>query len=635
MPKTELFDDVFTLNDKYIIKVEKSEIRQDEDLPYEVATLKVLPAKEPSSFSRNVRADFSGTKTNHNVSFPEMVDLVENEPSKNSTSKSVASYSFETIFNYIAEDYDRLQANVSEYNLYAPYSRLTKQNFLNVAKSGKGIFDYSNGNQMKNFVMPTHLVQQGSEESPYYNYLRINQHIDNGISSFITKLGLFDELLQSYLSGEYTFGNFNLSSGILPKREVQKSFYNVQDFFESDIQMDIDNFFSLERTMTASKMSTDFRKHLLKGFLKNVATVGFRTFEEISRNQKAHIETFCYSIDKYDNVVSEGSKIQTIYGPALEESTPIIDTQVKYGKTYAYRVKGHYLIVGNRYSFNITSRTDEMATIEVTNRPSIVMMPETLFDKKINVIQLPPVKPQVTFKTKNDSGRQISMYLSPTKTETREYFTAITREDHIQALAMEFVPKLKDSEGKFKFKTYGDQGLFEVFRLEHPPTSYFDFANAKIGEVSMPFETTNAIFRDNIVANKRYYYTFRSVNQKGMRSNPTTVYEITLLIDADESKVVSNIYKFPKFRDHEKSLDFNKMLRVTPAVEHLILDESQDVLRNRNTLVGTLDNIKLGIANNSVWGRKFKVRIKSKTSGKILDIILNVDLTKNKTEEEL
>ena len=50
--------------------------------------------------------------------------------------------------------------------------------------------------------------------------------------------------------------------------------------------------------------------------------------------------------------------------------------------------------------------------------------------------------------------------------------------------------------------------------------------------------------------------------------------------------------------------------------------------------MGTLDDIKLGIADKSVWGRKFKIRVKSKTSGKMLDIILNVDLTKNKSEEE-
>jgi hypothetical protein len=69
-------------------------------------------------------------------------------------------------------------------------------------------------------------------------------------------------------------------------------------------------------------------------------------------------------------------------------------------------------------------------------------------------------------------------------------------------------------------------------------------------------------------------------------------------------------------------------------VENVLLDESQPALFNKTSLVGTLDNLKLGINDKSVWGRKFKIRVRSKTSGKMIDIILNVDLTKNKSEEE-
>jgi hypothetical protein len=213
-------------------------------------------------------------------------------------------------------------------------------------------------------------------------------------------------------------------------------------------------------------------------------------------------------------------------------------------------------------------------------------------------------------------------------------FQAITQEDAVQRSVLGFVPGLADSEGRVKFKTYGDQGLFEVFRLDHPPRAMEDFRDAKIGEISMPFETTTAIFRDNVVANKRYYYMFRSINQKGLRSNPTAIYETTLLIDADESKVVTDTYTIPSPRTMEPDLPFRKMVRITPAIEHLLLDESQESLAGRDSLVGTLDDIKLGIADKSVWGRKFKIRVKSKTSGKMLDIILNVDLTKNKSEEE-
>jgi len=228
----------------------------------------------------------------------------------------------------------------------------------------------------------------------------------------------------------------------------------------------------------------------------------------------------------------------------------------------------------------------------------------------------------------------ISMYLSPTMTEMRAPFITITREDGAQLEALYRLPNGRDLAGNFKFKTYGDQGLYEVFRLDAPPRSYADFRDAKIGEISMPFNTTNAIFKDMIAPNKKYYYIFRAINQKGMVSNPTMVYEATLLVDADDSKIVTDTYHFPKPRDMESALGFRKLLRITPAVEHVLFDGSQPALFGKTSLVGTLDNLRLGINQKAVWGRKFKIRIKSKTSGKMIDIILNVDLTKNKTEEE-
>jgi hypothetical protein len=270
----------------------------------------------------------------------------------------------------------------------------------------------------------------------------------------------------------------------------------------------------------------------------------------------------------------------------------------------------------------------------VTNRPSVVIIPFHIFSKQINIVQMPPVYPQVSFKTENDSSKSISMYLSPTKTEVIAPFIKITPDDDIQLRELERLPNIREPDGKFRFKTYGDQGLFEVFRLDSPPSSFSDFKNAKIGEVSMPFKTMSGIFKDVVIPNKKYYYLFRSINQKGLVSNPTSIYEATLLIDADDSQVITDVYHFPKPRDMESALGFRKLLRVTPAVEHILFDATQDALFGKRTLVGTLDDLKLGIRDKAVWGRKFKIRIKSKTSGKMIDIILNVDLTKNKTEEE-
>lgn len=634
---------------KYNVTFLSSEMQQDEDYQKEVAKIKVTPIGNQRSFSSDVRRDFSGTKSNHFFKLPNMVDLGATQTESYSTSKSQASYSFETIFNYVSEDYDKLQVGISEFNLYLPFDKFTAQDFENISSRNTEIINFGRGEQGRNVVMPTVKVKQGSSESPYYNYLRINQRLDNGISNFAIKLGIFDDLLQDYLFSTKTSGSFLVQNG----QEVEETnfgLYNLENFFSTDRTLDIDNFLTLKESTMPSKMSLDLRKLLMKGFLKDASSVrtetprgttlkpGFRRYRDIYNNMESHKEIFCYSVAKHDGRILESTLIQTLYAPALRDSTPVVDTQVKYGKNYGYKVVGHYMVIGNEYSYRVQSvsndPSDPHAIVEVVNRPSIVMMPVDVLTKQINVVQSPPVYPQVSFKTKNDSSKSVSIYLSPTKAERRDEFVMITDEDREQLEKLHRLPNARDMHGKFKFKTYGDQGLYEVFRLDHPPESYKDFKDAKIGEISMPFETTDAVFKDMVVPNKKYYYIFRSVNQKDMVSNPTKVYEIELLVDADDSKIKVDTYEFPKPRVMESSLHFRKLFRITPAIEHVLFNESQPALFNKNSLVGTLDNLKLGIANKAIWGRKFKIRIKSKTSGKIIDFIVNVDLTKNKTEEE-
>jgi len=624
---------------KYNVEFLESEIKHDEESQYEVAKIKVSPIVTMSNFFSSVRADFSsGEKSNHYFKMPEMVDLGETHTENYSTSKSQASYSFETVFNYISEEYDKLQVGISEYNLYAPFDKASKQDFLSIRNRNTEIINFGRGSKMRNLVVPTMKVTQGSVESPYYNYLRINQRLDNGISHFAIKLGIFDELLQDYLYGQRTNTSFDVQTGREVSQDSSMPIYNLESFLTSDTELDLDNFFTLNQSIQSSRMSLDLRKHLVKGFLKETSKTGFRTYKDIYNNIESHKEIFCYSVDKHAGAVQDSTKIQTLYAPALRESTSVIDTQVKYGKHYAYKVTGHYMIVGNNYKYRQVMESsdpeDMYSIIEVINRPSVVIIPFHIFSKQINVVQMPPVYPQVSFKTKNDSSKSISIALSPTKTEVVAPFIKIIPADEMQLQQLERLQNARGRNGKFKFKTYGDQGLFEVFRLDFPPTSISDFKDAKIGEVSMPFKTQDAIFRDVVIPNKKYYYLFRSINQKGMVSNPTFIYETTLLIDADDSQITTDVYNFPKPRDMEPALGFRKLLRVTPAVEHILFDDSQDALFGKRTLVGTLDDLKLGIREKAVWGRKFKIRIKSKTSGKMIDIILNVDLTKNKTEEE-
>jgi len=309
---------------------------------------------------------------------------------------------------------------------------------------------------------------------------------------------------------------------------------------------------------------------------------------------------------------------------------------VKYGSTYVYNAKAHYMIVGNSYSYRKVRYYEEdgvtYATAEVINKPSIMVIPFDLFSLSKSIIQPPPVFPQATFRTENNSNNEIQIYLGPTKNEIKSSFVTITGDDENQLSLMKQFNSEKGD--KFRFHTSSESGLYEAFRLSHAPSVITDFGNHKLGEIRMPFRSTDAIFRDRVESNKDYYYIFRQVNEKGLVSNPTSIFKVKLIVDADDAKVSVETYKLPKIVTSQPRRSFKSMMQIKPSIGQGLFLEDQEALLGKKSLKGTIDNLKLGAEKNAVWGRKFKLRVRSKTSGKIIDINIDFELSKNKTKEE-
>ena len=389
-------------------------------------------------------------------------------------------------------------------------------------------------------------------------------------------------------------------------------------------------------SIDSSKMINDYKKMLFTGYVRSLSKGNFRSFQEIYNNEECYKEDFVYSVDKYRDVVVE-PKAQTLYLPAVDDTSLLNDTQVKYGQTYVYKCNAHYIIVGNKYRYSnlqfFDSEEDgQYATVIVTNVPSVVVVPFDMFTEKVKTLMPPPVFPQVKFVTENNSSNKIQIYLSPTKGEKIDEFIKILRSDSIQESDMSMNSMKKDN--RIRFKTFPDSGLYEIFKTSAPPKSYADFGDKKLSEIRMPFESNSAIFNDTVVPNSKYYYLFRKINAKGLVSNPTAIYEVELVKDADDSKIVVTEYDFPKKILSQDSRKFKSLFQVFPSTDQTWFSDQQQILWNKSTMKGTIDNLNLGIANKSVWGRKFKIRIKSTTSGKIIDYNVTFKLTKNKTEED-
>ena len=618
------------------IKVLTSEVREDQEGIYEVAKVRIDSTKKQGSRSAIARAVQAGTTyTNHQISIPKLLDI--NEINDLNITKATPSYSVDCNFNYVSQDYDNLQISVNEINLVSYLESTTKDDILNFRKKKNAkVLDFSKGTKLRNFVQPQVSPAGITNELPYYNRIQINSATYGGFSDFTQKIQIYDEVLNHYLNSEKDEVQMNIQDEDFVAENVPLGVYDVNKFFTDDVEFDVDNFYGLKQSKQSSRMGFDLRKHLLKGYFKNVSKNGFRRFEDIYNNIDCYKEGFAYSAEKFDSILLESTKIQTLFAPSGQESTRILDTQVKYGKTYVYRVSAHYLIVGNSYSYRNIRFLEEdgitYATAEVINKPSYVIVPTELFVEEKTIIQPPPVAPQVTFKTENNSDNFVQIYLSPTKTEVEEDFIRITDNDEKQKDEMDRF--FKASSGKYRFKTTIQSGLFEIFRSEEPPSDYSTFSNKKLGEIRMSFRDTNAIFKDIIEPNKYYYYICRQLNEKDLASNPTSVFKVMLLKDADDSRVIVDSYRFPKETTSQPSKDFKSLLQVRPSVEQVIFDDSQDVLFQKRSLVGTLDRLKLGIAEKSIWGQRVKLRVKSKTSGKIIDLNIDFNLLKNKTKEE-
>jgi hypothetical protein len=87
--------------------------------------------------------------------------------------------------------------------------------------------------------------------------------------------------------------------------------------------------------------------------------------------------------------------------------------------------------------------------------------------------------------------------------------------------------------------------------------------------------------------------------------------------------------------DTQATLKFQKLLQLVPSSLHTIYDLNKESLLDSPSLKGKIDKVTLGIAEEPIWGKKFKLRITSTDSGKKMDLNVTVKLTTNKTSEDL
>ncbi len=572
-------------------------------------------------------------------------DKIENEAS--------GFFEIKNIFNYYSEPYERISKNQVERkmpNFYLEFTNEKNKKYSNLkALQARKI----NKNFFKNIrKFQDNLAPRPSQDLDKISNVIIGDYNDTRDFSNLSGLPYYARIAFSFVNdvvlGDYLteiefnqqFFNYTLNKStsevifetvsVIDEQVVVKSTeVPVSDLFseisKNNFLIDDNQFVVLQNEqINKSIMVNGFKNKLLTNYIKNKSVGLVKPYKEIFSKDKCRIEHVFYKVEKFIGPESSVPE-QTYIVSSGRQLVEIIDTQIKLDQTYTYKIKTVSVIYGTEYTINDYSidRDRQTMTCNITSRPSYKIVELDVTSQETEIKPRPQLSPSVRFFNKNDSSNEIGIYLDLRVGQEVKKPVTIQSTD----------PVYPNNE-KVKFEYLPQQGKFEVFRIEKKPESYGSFTNEKIMDIQNSINSTSVSFRDTILSNKKYYYIFRTLSTSGEPSPPTPIYEVELLKDSDDSKVLVSTYDFEK---QENYLDkrFKRLIQIEPAFQQSVFDDRKNNVNNLTTFKGHLDTLSLGYANEGIWGRKFKIRIKSRDSGKIVDFNIKFNLAKKKTKEDL
>lgn len=253
-----------------------------------------------------------------------------------------------------------------------------------------------------------------------------------------------------------------------------------------------------------------------------------------------------------------------------------------------------------------------------------------MFEETCNVIQPPQPIPDIEFINNKNNRNEVNIAV---KLNANYYNAEFIPLEETELAQNDLVAEYNKLGRRPYFHYETEHALFEVFRMEKMPKNWDEVDNYKIAEIRHPMPSTSTIIKQNVAIGKKYYYVFRSINSHGLLSNPTPIYQIEMKEDADESFLEIEAVYFKEEEKYQSSRTMTKDIQILPSALHTIFDQSQ-APSSLGTIKGKVRELNLGIAEEPIWGKRFKFRITSKDTGKKIDINVNVELTKNKTIED-
>ena len=413
---------------------------------------------------------------------------------------------------------------------------------------------------------------------------------------------------------------------------------DMKDFLSSvmsgQIDLNFDNleflgkFGDMEALSNTEDFSMSLRMYSQIFYSKMIELVDkhFRTYREMMAGKTCYYETVFYKIGKYRQ---DGETVQEIYLPNSSDLDihEYIDTQVKYGTFYTYKIFAYNLVVGSEYeyeelkpwldSYNPAEEIRTYYTANVISRPSVQLLEVEVFSKPITVLDAPSVAPEVEFVPYKGVNNKIKIIMNNSVGTLKTQPFILSQGEKRKIEAYRFFKDLEEDDPiTFTNDDYPKQ--FELFRLSVKPRKYSDFFDAKRilistkkGGLNLPSIT----HEDTLSSNRKYYYMIRTIDIHNNVSLPTNVFEVEIVDDAGAIYPVIREFKVEELNNDVPTKSMKRLLKLKPATAQLFFDNEN--LKDLDEAPNTIN--KLGIRDSSLWNKKYKMRLSSKQTGKKID----------------
>lgn len=448
-------------------------------------------------------------------------------------------------------------------------------------------------NQNQNATVPTEnflisdetIKKKPSESGDYVDY-------DGKTYSLTTTMKIGTEAVDNTLPDNVFSFNVSAPNGVG---------FNI--YKQSDVC-----FYTKENIQYLNKLSKPlaiFPYLTLKSKMEEICNKGM-DFKNVINNHSLDVYPICYQVEKLTN--NRINNVISVARNSKNSNVSINDTQLKYEKNYNYKI--YSLNYVNTFGYKYTNSNYNVASNTVTG---IVEMHEqckiyknVIIDEQFEVFDDPPTPIDVNIVPFIGIPNRLLFLLNiqsttlleqpiPIQQKEIDYFNRVRRKQHLNSK-------------KVMFETVEDLRAVQVFRTTTPPKSYRDFSNNLYRNIPLLKQASNS-FVDNLEQNKKYYYTFRSIDVHNNISNPTTIFEVQIRNNDGAIFSIIKPYELKPEQDYVYNKSLKKYISINPSVLFTEFNKQED----GTVAIGT---------ESDLWNQKFKIRLTSKQSGKSFDVNL-------------